>query len=94
MHFAIINHDKPDSLDLRMKTREVHLDYLRATGDALLIAGPILTDDGESPAGSIVIVEADSLEAAKAFAADDPYVKAGLFQSSLVVPWRQVFPEA
>ncbi len=94
MHFAIINHDKPDSLELRMKTREVHLDYLRGAGDALLVAGPILTDDGETPIGSVVIVEADSLEAAKAFAAGDPYAEAGLFRSSTVVPWRKVFPEA
>jgi hypothetical protein len=94
MHFAIINHDKPDSLELRMRTREVHLDYLRGVGDALLVAGPILSDDGNMPIGSVVIVEADNLEAAKAFAAGDPYAKAGLFRSSTVVPWRKVFPEA
>ena len=40
MHFAIVNHDKPDSLDLRFSTREVHLDYFRGVGDALLIAEP------------------------------------------------------
>ena len=94
MHFAIVNHDKPDSLDLRMSTREVHLDYLRGVGDALLIAGPILSDDGETPVGSVLIVEAESLEAAKTFAAADPYAAAGLFQSSAVMPWRKVFPEA
>ncbi len=93
MHFAIVNHDKPDSHDLRMTTREVHLDYLRGAGDALLIAGPILTEDGETPIGSVLIVEAESLEAAKAFAAADPYAQAGLFQSSTVMPWRKVFPE-
>lgn len=94
MHFAIINHDKPDSLDLRMNTREVHLAYLRGAGDNLLIAGPILAEDGETPAGSILIVEAESLDAAKAFATGDPYAQAGLFRSSTVVPWRKVFPEA
>lgn len=94
MHFAIINHDKPDSLELRMKTREVHLDYLRGVGDDLLVAGPILGDDGDTPVGSILIVEAESLEAARAFAAGDPYAQAGLFSSSNVMPWRKVFPES
>ncbi|HSR54631.1 MAG TPA: YciI family protein [Alphaproteobacteria bacterium] len=94
MHFAIINHDKPDSVDLRMKTREVHLDYLRAAGETLYTAGPILNEDCETPIGSIVIIEADSLDAARAFAAEDPYAKAGLFQSTLVVPWRKTFPGA
>jgi uncharacterized protein YciI len=93
MHFAIISQDKPDGLELRMSTREVHLDYLRAAGDGLLVAGPILGEDGETPIGSIVIVEAESLDAAKAFAAGDPYAEAGLFQSSAVMPWRKVFPQ-
>ena len=94
MHFAIVNLDKPDSLELRMSTREVHLDYLRGVGEKLLIAGPILSDDGETPIGSVLIVEAESLEAARAFAAADPYAEAGLFSSSSVMPWRKVFPEA
>ena len=94
MHFVIINRDKPNSVDLRMATREVHLDYLRGAGDDLLIAGPTLDDEGQSPVGSVVIVEAESLEAAKAFAAGDPYAQAGLFESSTVMPWRKVFPES
>ncbi len=94
MHFAIVNHDKADSLELRLSTREAHLDYLRGVGDRLLIAGPVLSDDGETPIGSVLIVEAESLDAAKAFAAADPYAEAGLFQSSAVMPWRQVLPEA
>jgi hypothetical protein len=93
MLFAILNHDKPASLDLRMKTRETHLAYLRAAGDMLKLAGPLLDEAGESPAGSLLIVEADSLADARTFAANDPYAKAGLFASSTVTPWRQVFPE-
>lgn len=94
MHFVIINSDKLDSVDLRMKTRETHLEYLRAAGDALVTAGPTLTDDGETPTGSVLIYEAENLDAAKAFAAGDPYAKAGLFASSVVKPWRLTFPES
>jgi len=93
MHFAIFNQDKPNGLELRMTTREDHLNYLRAMGAGLLVAGPILDEDGETPIGSIVIIEAESLDAAKSFAKEDPYSKAGLFQSSAVMPWRRVFPE-
>lgn len=94
MHYAILNHDKPGSVELRMKVRETHLAYLRAAGAALMTAGPILTDDGQTPIGSLLIVEAESLEAARAFAGNDPYAKAGLFASSIVYPWRRTFPEA
>ena len=93
MQFAILNHDKADGLELRMKVRETHLEYLRSVGDRLMTAGPILSDDGKTPIGSLLIVEADSLEDARAFAADDPYAKAGLFRESTVWPWRLVFPE-
>lgn len=93
MRFAILNHDKPGGLDLRMKTRETHLAYLRKAGKKLMTAGPILAEDGETPIGSLLIVEAESLEAARKFAADDPYARAGLFTSSAVWPWRLVFPE-
>ncbi len=93
MHYAILNRDKPGGLELRMRTRETHLAYLRAAGTKLMTAGPILADDGATPIGSLVVVEAESLEAACAFAADDPYAKAGLFESSTVWPWRKTFPE-
>ena len=93
MQFAILNHDKPGALDLRMEVRETHLAYLRTAGDRLMTAGPILDEDGKTPIGSLLIIEADDLDAARAFAADDPYAKAGLFASSTVWPWRLVFPE-
>ncbi len=93
MQFAILNHDKPGSLDLRMKVRETHLTFLRGLGTRLMTAGPILSDDGQTPIGSLVIVEAEDLAAARQLAADDPYAKAGLFASSTVWPWRLVFPE-
>jgi hypothetical protein len=40
-------------------------------------AGPLL-DDGERPCGSVVVFEAESLEAARRFAASDPYVVQGI----------------
>lgn len=94
MHFAIISIDTPGSVELRMKTRETHLEYLRDAGDRLYTAGPLLRDDGEAALGSIVIIEADDLDAANDFAANDPYAKAGLFISTTVSPWRKVFPES
>ncbi len=93
MQFAILNHDKPGTLDLRMEVRETHLAYLREVGDKLMTAGPILDADSKTPIGSLLIIEADDLEAARTFAANDPYAKAGLFASSTVWPWRLVFPE-
>ncbi len=93
MKFVIVNRDKPDSGEIRAENRAAHLDYLRAAGDALMLAGPLLDEAGETPAGSLLIIEAADLADAERFAAEDPYAKAGLFASSAVAPWRQTLPE-
>ncbi|PLU82867.1 hypothetical protein BMJ22_09320 [Sinorhizobium medicae] len=77
MLFALLCTDKPGALQLRLDTRPDHLAYLNdlnARG-ILKIAGPFLGEDGK-PTGSLVIVKADTLEAAAAIAAADPYAKA------------------
>lgn len=84
--FVIEARDKADHLAVRMETREAHLAFLNSLGDDLVAAGPFL-DENEKPNGSLVIFKAESLEAAQAFAARDPYVAAGLFASSHVRAW-------
>jgi uncharacterized protein YciI len=52
-----------------------------------------LSDDGETPEGSVLIVAFESREAAQAFAAGDPYNQAGLFEQVSIRRWKQVFPK-
>ena len=53
----------------------------------MILAGP-LTDG----AGSLIVIEAGSLEEARAFAAGDPYVTQGVFARYEVHPFMQVYP--
>jgi uncharacterized protein len=87
--FVISYIDKPDSLALRMKTREAHLAYAHADDKPakVKLGGPYLDDKGDM-AGSLIIVEAPDKAAAVAFTENDPYVRAGLFQSIDVRPYR------
>jgi len=87
MLYALLCNDKPDHLQLRLDTRASHLDYLNSLSDRLKFAGPFLGDDAK-PNGSLVVVEAPDLDAAKEIAANDPYAKAGLFASVDVRPWN------
>lgn len=87
MLFVIEARDKAGALELRMQTRSAHLDYLKKLGDGLVLAGPFLDDD-EKPCGSLVVIKADDLGAAKAIAARDPYVDAELFETSEVRRWN------
>jgi uncharacterized protein len=77
-HFALMCFDKPNSLDLRMATRSAHLAYVGERSD-LRMGGPLLDDAGQM-AGSLMILEAPDIEAARAFSANDPYTKAGLWE--------------
>ncbi|NDV87443.1 hypothetical protein GTW51_12110 [Aurantimonas aggregata] len=87
MLYALLCDDKPNSLQLRMDTRAEHLAHLNDLGDALKFAGPFL-DDNDKPCGSLVVIEADSREAAKEIADSDPYAVAGLFATVTVRPWN------
>ena len=79
--------DKPQSLALRMATREAHLAYAGARRDMLKLGGPYLDEAGDM-AGSLMIVEADDIEAVRAFNADDPYTLAGLWRRVEITPFR------
>jgi uncharacterized protein len=84
--FAIHCKDKPGALETRLATRPVHLDYLNAS-TGLKLAGALL-DDAGSPIGSLLIVEVEDLAAAQAQADNDPFTKAGIFESVEIRPWR------
>jgi uncharacterized protein YciI len=87
MLFALVALDRPDLVARRTELRPAHLAFLDALGDALALAGPFLNDAGEG-VGSIVVIEAETLEAARAVFARDPYAEAGLFDQVTIKPWR------
>ena len=89
MLFVVMAKDKPGSLALRMATREAHFAYARETG-VIKLGGPFLDAKGDM-AGSLIIIEAADLTAAKAWQQNDPYMKAGLFGSVDVQPWKATF---
>ena len=99
MWYAIISEDNENSLPLRAGARGAHIDRLRglAAEGRLLIAGPHPAVDSEDAGeagftGSLVVAEFDSLEEARQWANEDPYVKAGVYASVTVKPFKQVLP--
>ena len=56
-----------------------------------MTAGPLLNDAGTGMVGSLLVLDLPDRDAADAFAASDPYAKAGLFRSVEVRPWKKVF---
>ncbi len=91
MPYVVLTKDKPNSLDLRNKVRGEHLEYLDANKAALLAAGAMIEDDGTSGYGGVLIVDTDDRATAEAFIENDPFTKAGLFESVTVSRWRKAF---
>ena len=87
MLYAMIAKDKPGTGDKRTATRPVHLDHLHALGDKLVLAGALLDSD-DRPEGSLMVVEAESLEAATAMFMADPFIREGIFGTTEIKPWR------
>lgn len=99
MYYAIMSQDIPNSLSLRLSARPAHLERLEAlkSEGRLMLAGPHPALDTPDPGdagftGSLVIAEFDSLEAAQAWADDDPYVAAGVYENVVVKPFKRVLP--
>jgi uncharacterized protein len=92
MLFTILCTDKPNHEQLRIGTRQAHLDYLGGFKDRVVMAGPLQTDDGARMTGSLLIMDFADRKLAEAFAANDPYNKAGLFENVVIRRWKKVIP--
>jgi uncharacterized protein YciI len=88
MRFALICTDKADHLEVRKANRDAHLAHIASSG-VVEMAGPFLNDMGEM-SGSLVILEVGSKAEAEAWAAADPYAKAGLFAKVRIEEWKKV----
>ena len=88
MWIALITKDKDGALQTRLDNRDAHLAYIKETG-VVEMAGPFL-DTAGTMCGSLIILEVDDLGAAWAWADNDPYNKAGLFQSVTLQEWKKV----
>jgi uncharacterized protein YciI len=80
--------DRPGALELRKATRATHLAWLEAQTPRVKIGGPMLAEDGATPVGSMLVVEAETLAGAKALFAQDPYTLAGLWAETTVRPFN------
>jgi uncharacterized protein YciI len=87
MLFALVAHDRPNSVARRLELRPDHLKHLDSLGDTLVLAGPFLADNGDM-VGSIVVIEAETLDAAREIFARDPFMAGNLFDSVTIKPWK------
>jgi uncharacterized protein len=90
MMFVILGFDGPDGEARRKIHRPAHLAKMEPLDQQgrVVLAGP-LTDK----AGSLIVIEADSLDEAQQFAQEDPYTVNGVFERVEVHPFTRVLPK-
>lgn len=90
MNIIVYSTDKANSLPIRQANREAHLAWLRSDETvSVKVAGPWLDSEGEMR-GSLLIVDAESLDAVKLWLSRDPYRHAGLTESTQVNAYNWV----
>lgn len=99
MFYMIYSEDVENSLDKRLAARPAHLARLEQLKNSgrLLLAGPTPAIDSIDPgaagfSGSLVVAEFASLDEAQDWANADPYLAAGVYQRSVVKPFKKVLP--
>ncbi len=93
--FALIARDRKNGLERRLAHRPAHLEHmarLDASG-RIRYGGPLLNGKSEM-SGSLIIIEADDLEAARATFGDDPYIIHAVFEDYEIIETKRVFPRA
>ena len=88
MKFIIYSRDKDDALAIRKANRDAHLTFLKAKSPVeVLSAGPYLDDGGVTMIGSLLIVEADTIDVVRDWLKHDPYARAGLPKTVNIHPF-------
>lgn len=85
--------DKPGRSELRQRMRPEHKAYLAAVADRIAFAGPLVADDGQTMIGSLLAIDFESREAAQAWLADEPFTRAGVYASSSIHAFVNLWPQ-
>jgi uncharacterized protein len=88
--FSVFATDRPGQSAVRAATREAHRAYLRQAhpDDTLVVLGGPTLDEQAEMNGTLLVVQARSVEAVRRFVAADPYALNDLFADVQVREWR------
>ncbi|MEV7615547.1 YciI family protein [Streptomyces sp. NPDC089799] len=90
MEFFCYHRDRAGSAALRMELLERHWSYMDRYEKELIARGPTFGEDGETPTGSVHIVDLPDAAAARAFAFEEPGYQAGVYRDVLLRRWRNL----
>jgi uncharacterized protein len=77
--YLVYGRDAPDVVERLDALAEAHWSYMDRFADRLVARGPTLSADGEAHTGSMHIVAVEDARAARRFAEQEPYQRAGVY---------------
>lgn len=80
--------DKPGGTSTRSAHRQGHAAHLHRHAQSIMCQGEILTDDGNTAAGDLMLLDVPDMSAARAIIEHDPLVQAGCYQQVEFHRWR------
>jgi uncharacterized protein YciI len=99
MLYVIIGRDITKSAELRASVRPAHVARLNQLKDEgrLVLAGPFPGVDSEDPgpagfSDSLIVAEFSDYQSASDWASSDPYVEAGVYEKTEILPFKMVLP--
>ncbi|MEU6184277.1 YciI family protein [Streptomyces coeruleorubidus] len=90
MEFFCYHRDRPGSVPLREELLEEHWAYMDQYATEMIARGPTFAGDGQTPTGSVHIVDLPDSAAARAFAFEEPNYQAGVYRDVLLRRWRNL----
>jgi uncharacterized protein len=85
--------DKPGALAQRTEIRPEHKAYLAAKAEQIAFAGPLLSDDGKTMVGSLLVIDFASREEARRWLADEPFTRAGVYASTTIYAFQNLWAQ-
>jgi uncharacterized protein YciI len=93
MIYTFVLLDKANALELRLKLRPTHREYISQVADRIAFAGGLVGDDGETRVGSLLAIDFPSRDAATSWLNDEPFTKAGLYASVQIHAFLNLWPQ-
>ena len=90
MEFFFYHRDRAGSQTLREQLLESHWSYMDGYATEMIARGPTFSSDGDIPTGSVHVVDLPDPVAARTFAFDEPYYRAGVYRDVLLRRWRNL----
>lgn len=68
--------------------RQAHEAYLGGHPDVVMARRPLVTDDGETAIGSVILLDVPDMRVARAFMEEEPFYSNGVYQEVTFQRWR------